>query len=445
MPERHSIRAGLPLSGSAFPTGYVSGTLLSRDIARRMFCQSKTGPRTRISGPIPAQSATTGGRGVATPGSASRPRTLAPPEGIAPLAGYTVAVASDRRRHALAGLLEAAGARTVGVQAVRAFSTAEHPAVRDATEAAASAPIDDLLVASDFGFRAWLAAARGWGLAERLVARFGAARLLASNARAADALREIGLSEIWSTAAGSTEELIRYLLAHPQAGRRIVVQSDGVSLAELCHALRAAGAAVVEVATYEHEAPVHADLLRRLGDQVVNRQVDAVAFTATPAVEHLVAQAATDHRRDEVLNALADEVPALCLGELTARPLRAVGVPALTPEQPYLDELVALARAHVPQQAVRLAAAGYRMEVRGQAVVLNDELILVPPGPIAVLRALARNPGRVLSCAEIRRATPNWSAVDDHAIEMAVSRLRRTLHDGELIQTVMRRGYRLAG
>jgi uroporphyrinogen-III synthase len=85
------------------------------------------------------------------------------------------------------------------------------------------------------------------------------------------------------------------------------------------------------------------------------------------------------------------------------------------------------------------------MEVRGQAVVLDDELIPVPPGPIAVLRALARNPGRVLSCAEIRRATPSWAAVDDHAIEMAVSRLRRTLHDGELIQTVMRRGYRLAG
>ena len=68
-----------------------------------------------------------------------------------------------------------------------------------------------------------------------------------------------------------------------------------------------------------------------------------------------------------------------------------------------------------------------------------------PPGPIAVLRALARNPGRVLSCAEIRRATPNWAAVDDHAIEQAVSRLRRTLHHGDLIQTVMRRGYRLVG
>ncbi len=382
---------------------------------------------------------------MATPTLVHRPRTLVPPGGIAPLAGYTVAVASDRRRHPLAALLEAAGARTVGVQALRAFSAIEPTAVRAATEAALAAPIDELLVASDFGFRSWLKAARRWGLADRLVERFAAARLLASNPRAADAIRDLGLYEIWSTAAGSSEELVRYLLAHPQTGRRIVVQADGVALVELCHALRAAGADVVEVATYQYEAPAHADLLRRLGDQVVNGQVDAVAFLGPPAVTHLIAQAAADHRHDEVLNALAGEVAALCLGELAAAPLAAGGVAALTPDHPYLEALVALACAQVPQRAVRLAAGGYRMEVRGQAVVLNDELIPVPPGPIAVLRALARNPGRVLSCAEIRRATPNWAAVDDHAIEMAVSRLRRTLPDTELIQTVVKRGYRLVG
>jgi uroporphyrinogen-III synthase len=117
----------------------------------------------------------------------------------------------------------------------------------------------------------------------------------------------------------------------------------------------------------------------------------------------------------------------------------------VTAAHPYLEQVVADACGTVPERAVRLAGDRYRMEVRGQAVVLNDELIPVPPGPIAVLRVLARNPGRVLSCAEIRRAAPNWSAVDDHAIEMAVSRLRRTLHDGNLIQTVMKHGYRLAG
>src|SRR5262249_58210139 len=97
---------------------------------------------------------------------------------------------------------------------------------------------DGLLVPSDFGFRAWLRAARGWGLADQLIASFAPARLLASNPRAADALREIGLTEIWSTAAASSEELVRYLLAHPLQGKRIAVQSDGVGLPELCHAMR---------------------------------------------------------------------------------------------------------------------------------------------------------------------------------------------------------------
>jgi uroporphyrinogen-III synthase len=373
-----------------------------------------------------------------------RRRTLAPPAGIAPLAGYTVAVASERRRHPLSVLLESAGARSPGVQAVRTFSTGDDPALRAATQEILAAPVDELLVAADFGFRAWLRAAQRWGLADPLVAHFRTARLLASNPRAADALRDLGLREIWSTAAGSTEELVRYLLAQPLAGRRLVIQCDGVSAIELCQVLRSAGAGVVEVVTYRYQPPAHADLLRRLGDQIVNRQVDAVAFTGAPAVEHLISQAAADRRRDEVLNALTDGVQALCLGPLTAAALVAGGVPARVVDQPFLAELVALAGRTVPQQAVRLAAAGYRMEVRGQAVVLNDELIPVPPGPITVLRALARHPGRVLSCADIRRAAPNWSAVDDHAIEMAVSRLRRTLRDGELIQTVMKRGYRLA-
>lgn len=382
---------------------------------------------------------------MGTKGAALRSRTLAPPSGLAPLAGYTVAVASDRRRHPLAAMLEAVGGKVASVQAVRADSSADDEAVRAVTAQASSGRIDELLVASDFGFRAWIRAARDWGLADRLIAGFGPARLLASNPRAADALREIGLSEIWSTAAASTEELVRYLLAQPVSGKRIVVQSDGVGVAELCHALRTAGAEVFEVRTYRFQPPAHADLLRRLTDQIVNRQVDAVAFTAAPAVEHLFSQATADHNLERLRTMLAGEVPALCLGSLGAGPLTDAEVTALVPAAPFLEELVALACTRVPGQAVRLERAGFRLEVRGQAIVLNDELIPVPPGPITVLRALARDPGRVLSCADIRRATPNWADVDDHAIEMAVSRLRRILPGGDLIQTVMKRGYRLAG
>ena len=49
-----------------------------------------------------------------------------------------------------------------------------------------------------------------------------------------------------------------------------------------------------------------------------------------------------------------------------------------------------------------------------------------------------------MSAAEIRAATPSWTDVDDHAVEMAVSRLRRLLGDPQIVQTIIKRGYRLA-
>ena len=48
--------------------------------------------------------------------------------------------------------LEAVGARTVSVQAVRSFASAEGVGVREATLAVLAGRVDDLLVASDFGF-----------------------------------------------------------------------------------------------------------------------------------------------------------------------------------------------------------------------------------------------------------------------------------------------------
>jgi uroporphyrinogen-III synthase len=111
---------------------------------------------------------------------------------------------------------------------------------------------------------------------------------------------------------------------------------------------------------------------------------------------------------------------------------------------PYIEELAEELATAMPRLAVRADVGTYRMEVRGQAVIVNGRLIPVQTGPLAVLRALARRPGHVMSCAELRRAIPSWSNVDDHAIEMAVMRLRRSLPGTDVVQTVMKRGYRLA-
>jgi uroporphyrinogen-III synthase len=170
---------------------------------------------------------------------------------IAPLAGYAVAIASDRRRHGLADLLESVGARTIGVQAARSVAKPDEVALRDATLRALAAPCDEVVISSALGLRAWLAAARRWRLAQPLVARLAQARLLARDPAAADGLRVLGLSAIFSAERETTEDLLRYLLAQPSlAGRRIVVQTNQLSLAEACQALRGYGAEVIEVPTY---------------------------------------------------------------------------------------------------------------------------------------------------------------------------------------------------
>ncbi len=366
-----------------------------------------------------------------------------------PLAGYTVALATDRRNHDMAGWLGAEGARTVGFRAVQTTPQPEPAAIDAAVRESVAAPAHEVIVSSAFGLRLWLSAARRQGLLGELVAGLSEARLLARNPVTADGLRELGLTQIWSTAAATTEDLFRYLIAQPVAGRRVVAQIEMDAHRELCQELRSAGAVVVEVTTHQFGPPSHADEIRRLNDLVVRRHVDALVLAGPAVARNVLDQAVADGVLDEVLNALVHDVPAVCLGPLTGAPISAHGVPVLRATEPVPRSLAARVLTELPLRALTLDVAGRTVEIRGQAVVVDGQLVHVQPGPLAVLRALATHPGRVLSAAEIRGYLPHSSTVDDHAIEMAVSRLRGTLghsdlRELDLVQTVMKRGYRLA-
>jgi DNA-binding response OmpR family regulator len=151
----------------------------------------------------------------------------------------------------------------------------------------------------------------------------------------------------------------------------------------------------------------------------------------------------SDRRRHKIANAFES------MGARTVN-IQAVQTMAQPNPEALMNELVLTIADRLPGHALLFSAAGCQVEVRGQALVIDGTVVPIQPGPIAVLRALARRPGWVLSSADIRGAVPSWESVDDHAIEMAISRLRRSLAgtrlDGvDLIQTVMRRGYRLSG
>ena len=368
---------------------------------------------------------------------------------VLPLAGFTVALATDRRNHEVAAWLAAEGARTIGFRAVHTTPQPDPAAIAAAVRESVAQPVHEVIVSSAYGLRLWLAAARREGLLDQMVTGLAEARLLARNAVTADGLRELGLTQIWSTAAATTEDLFRYLLAQPMIGRRVVAQIEVDAHRELCQALRDAGASVVEVRTHQFGQPTHADEIRRLNDLIVRRHVDAVVLGGPAATDNLLDQARADGVLDDVLNALVHDVLVVGLGPLTASGLAALGIPVVRAPEPVPRSLAARVLTELPQRALTLNVAGRTVEIRGQAVVVDGALIPVQAGPMAVLRALAAHPGRVLSAAEIRAYLPHSSTVDDHAIEMAVSRLRGSLGHADargldLIQTVVKRGYRLA-
>ena len=88
-----------------------------------------------------------------------------------PLAGFTVAVATDLRRHELAQWLDAEGARTIGFRAVRVMPQPDPDAIAAAVRECVAEPVHEVIVSSAFGLRAWLDAARRAGHVDELVIR----------------------------------------------------------------------------------------------------------------------------------------------------------------------------------------------------------------------------------------------------------------------------------
>ena len=360
-------------------------------------------------------------------------------EPAASLAGYTVGVTSDRRRDELAGLLENRGARVVLAPALRIVPIADDAELRAATRACLATPPDVVLVNTGIGMRGWLEAADGWGLGEPLRAALSRAHLVARGPKARAALGSLGLQGHWSPEGESFEEVVEHLAARGIAGRTVAVQLHGESQPDCTEALEAVGARVIELPVYRWAPPVDPAPLHRLVDLVTGRLVDAVTFTSAPAVGAVLRTAGPD--ADQLLEALRTDVLAACVGPVTAAPLRRHGVPVVAPSRARLSALVRTIVEELPRRAVSLEVAGHALTLRGHAAIIDGELRPLASAPMAVLRALAATPGRVLSRAALLRALPRGA--DEHAVEMAVARLRAGLGSPAVIQTVVKRGYRL--
>ncbi|CAM5617587.1 uroporphyrinogen-III synthase [Streptomyces cyaneofuscatus] len=360
-----------------------------------------------------------------------------------PLAGFTVGVTAARRAEELATLLKRRGAAVQHAPALRIVPVADDSELLDATKELIDHAPDVVVATTAIGFRGWVEAADGWGIGDALLERLRGVELLARGPKVKGAVRAAGLTEAWSPGSESMAEVLDRLLGEGVEGRRIALQLHGEPLPGFIESLQAAGAEVVGVPVYRWMPPQDIAPLDRMLDATAARALDAVTFTSAPAAASFLGRAEVRGLLPEILGALRDDVLAACVGPVTALPLQARGIPTVQPERFRLGPLVQLVCAQLPTTARVLPIAGHRVEIRGHAVLVDDELRAVPPAGMALLHTLARRPGWVVARADLLRALPG-SGTDEHAVETAMARLRSALGAPRLIQTVVKRGYRLS-
>jgi uroporphyrinogen-III synthase len=269
--------------------------------------------------------------------------------------------------------------------------------------------------------------------------------VLARGPKARGAIRASGLREVWSPESESSSEVLDYLMSGPDlTGKRIAVQLHGEPLRDLVETLRLAGADVIEVPVYRWVPPDDPTPLHRLLDTVTTGGLDAVAFTSAPAAVSFLQTADQRGCGAAVRAALRGPVLAACVGPVTAGPLVREDIPVV---QPGRSRLGALAREIVEQVPARrgqlLPAAGHVLDVRGHAVVVDGRLMPLSGASMTLLRHLVARPGQVVSRRDLLALTPGDGG-DEHAVEVAVGRLRAALGDPRIVLTVVKRGYRLA-
>jgi len=360
-----------------------------------------------------------------------------------PLAGFTVGVTAARRADELGALLQRRGASVLHAPALRIVPLADDSELLSATKELLDRVPDVVVATTAIGFRGWVEAADGWGLGEALLERLRGVELLARGPKVKGAIRAAGLTEEWSPSSESMAEVLDRLLDEGVDGRRIAVQLHGEPLPGFVESLRAGGAEVIGVPVYRWLPPEDLTPVDRLLDAAVARGIDALTFTSAPAAQSLLNRAEERGLLPELLAALHHDVLPACVGPVTALPLQAHGVDTVSPERFRLGPLVQLLCQELPARARALPIAGHRVEIRGHAVLVDGELRPVPPAGMSLLRALARRPGWVVARAELLRALPG-AGRDEHAVETAMARLRTALGAPKLIQTVVKRGYRLA-
>lgn len=357
------------------------------------------------------------------------------------LAGFRVGVTSDRRSDDLISALERRGAQVLHAPALRIAPNDQDATLIIETRALIAARPDVVMITTGYGMRRWFEVADASGLGAELTAVLDDATILARGPKAVGAVRAAGLEDAQAGEHVTTASMVDDLIEAGLIDRRVAIQVHGYTDEVQLSRLREVSESVLTVTPYRWVRPSAADRLPRLIDAVCARQLDAVTFTSAPGAEATLAAAEESGRLPALVDALQRDVVAAAVGPLTAVPLLDAGITPLTPDRYRLGALIRLVCDTLSNQHVqRLRCGDVAIQVRGRAITVDNRPVVLGPNALALFKTLAASP-TVVPRTELLRCLPPQS--EEHALEVAMSRLRRALNVPGLITTVVKRGYRL--
>jgi uroporphyrinogen-III synthase len=356
------------------------------------------------------------------------------------LRGFRIGVTSDRRADDLIAALERRGAQVLHAPALTIAPNEQDGSLVSDTRAVISARPDVVLVTTGYGMRRWFEVADAAGLGAELTDVLEHARIFARGPKAHGAVRAAGLLDAQSSVLDTTASLVDAMIAAGLTGRQVAIQLHGFTDEAQLARLREASARVLTVTPYRWARPPARERLPRLIKAACRHQLDAVTFTSAPAASALLETADGLGLRTDLVRAMGRHVAAVAIGPVTAAPLRAAGIIPAIPDRYRLGALIRLVSEELIERHVRRFRSGQtEIELRGRSVLVDGRHVTLGPNALLLFTALASSES-VVSRQELVDRLPD--ELDDHALEVAMSRLRRSLGLPGLITTVVKRGYR---
>ncbi len=359
------------------------------------------------------------------------------------LRGFRIGVTSDRRSGDLIDAFARRGAQVLHAPTIRmANAASDEPVIAD-TRAIIEARPDVLLATTAYGVRRWFEVADAAGLGDDLLDALHDTTILVRGPKARGGIRAAGLDDDGMSLEETTESLIDEVLANHPPGLTVAVQLHGYLPPEALDRLREAHDRVLTVEPYRWLDPDVADeRVDRLIDAACTGGLDCITFTSAPAVHALFMAAEARGRFDDLVDAMRGPVVAAAVGPVTAAPLVAAGITPLQPERFRMGAMIRQVCEHLEsERVVRLETQHGALELRGSVVEVAGRRLELAPGGLAILRSLVRARGSVVPRDRLAASMPGTT--DEHALEVALSRLRQALGVPGLIATVVKRGYRI--